>query len=156
MIRLGLVVRSAGQYHVSYPVVMTGSPYYAEAFSPLPDRSFRMVAHPGETGPTHCPRQVAWRGSWWAPNGRRYRIEACEGPSTTLRRGQPPHRLASGRLVAAGAQVQEDAAALPLDLIDLALAVVLTTGLEGQQFGVPRERLECGQHVLYCHSLSVA
>jgi hypothetical protein len=22
---------------------------------------------------------VAWRGSWRAPNGRRYRIEACEG-----------------------------------------------------------------------------
>jgi len=38
-----------------------------------------MVAHHGEAGPTHCPEPVAWRGSWRAPNGRRYRIEACEG-----------------------------------------------------------------------------
>jgi hypothetical protein len=29
-------------------------------------------------------------------------------------------------------------AALPLDLINLALTVVLTPGLEGQQLGVPR------------------
>jgi hypothetical protein len=26
-----------------------------------------------------CPEPVAWRGSWRAPNGRRYRVEACEG-----------------------------------------------------------------------------
>jgi hypothetical protein len=32
--------------------------------------------------------------------------------------------------------------ALPLDLIDVAFAVVLATGLEGEQLGVPRERLE--------------
>ena len=37
--------------------------YYAEAFSPLPGRCFRMVAHHGEAGPTHCPEPVAWRGS---------------------------------------------------------------------------------------------
>lgn len=58
---------------------MPGAAYYAEAFSPLPGRCFHLVASPGEAGPTHCPEWVAWRGSWRAPNGRRYRIEACEG-----------------------------------------------------------------------------
>jgi hypothetical protein len=58
---------------------MPAAPYYAEAFSPLPGRCFRMVAHHGEAGPSHCTKPVAWRGSWRAPNGRRYRIEACVG-----------------------------------------------------------------------------
>jgi hypothetical protein len=59
---------------------MPGAPYYAEAFSPLPGRCFRMVTRQrGGAGPTHCPEPVAWRGSWRARNGRRYRIEACEG-----------------------------------------------------------------------------
>src|SRR5829696_4534722 len=43
---------------------MPGAPYYAEAFALLPGRCFRMVAHHGEAGPTHCPEPVAWRGSW--------------------------------------------------------------------------------------------
>jgi hypothetical protein len=34
--------------------------------------------------------------------------------------------------------MQVHPAALPLDLIDLALAVVFAAGLEGEQFGVPR------------------
>jgi hypothetical protein len=38
--------------------------------------------------------------------------------------------------------VEVHPAALPLDLVDLALAVILATGLEGQQLGVPREGLE--------------
>jgi hypothetical protein len=40
-------------------------------------------------------------------------------------------------------------AALPVDLIHLALAVVLTTGLEGQQLRFPRERLKRGQQISY-------
>jgi len=40
--------------------------------------------------------------------------------------------------------------ALPLDLIDFALAVVLAAGLEDEQLGVPRE------HVSYGHAPSVA
>jgi hypothetical protein len=41
---------------------------------------------------------VAWRGSWRAPNGRRYRVEACEGhrPPWT-RAATPPPSLAAGR-----------------------------------------------------------
>jgi hypothetical protein len=41
-------------------------------------------------------------------------------------------------------------------IIDLALAVVLTPCLEGQQLRVPRECLERGQHVSYRHALTVA
>ena len=52
--------------------------------------------------------------------------------------------------------MQVDPTALPLNLIDLPLAVVLATSLEGQQLGVPRERLEGCQHVSYGHAPSVA
>ena len=55
------------------------APYYAQAFSPMPGRCFRLVAHGGEGGPTHCPEPPTWRGPFRAPNGRRYRVEACEG-----------------------------------------------------------------------------
>jgi hypothetical protein len=41
-------------------------------------------------------------------------------------------------------------------IIDVALAVILAAGLEGEQLGVPRERLEGCQHVSYCHAPSVA
>jgi hypothetical protein len=58
---------------------MPGAPYYAEAFSPMPGRCLRMIGRKEEAGPTHCPKPVVWRGSWRAPNGRRYRIEACDG-----------------------------------------------------------------------------
>ena len=135
---------------------MPGAPYYAEAFSPLPGRCFRMVAHHGESRADALPRAGGWRGSWRAPNGRRYRVKACEGHRPPPVEGGSPDRLASPRVVAAGAEVQVHPAALPLDLIDLALAVVLAAGLEGEQLGVPRERLEGCQHVSYCHALSVA
>jgi len=96
---------------------MPGALYYVEAFSPLPGRCFRLVAHHGEAWRTHCPEPVAWRGSWRAPNGRRYRIEACEGnrPPSAERMGAAA--LASRRAVPAGTQVQVHPAALPLDLI---------------------------------------
>jgi hypothetical protein len=38
--------------------------------------------------------------------------------------------------------VQVNPTTLPLDLIDLTLAVVLAAGLEGEQLRIPRERLE--------------
>jgi hypothetical protein len=47
---------------------MPGAPYYAEAFSPLPGRCFRLIARPGWAGPTHCSELVAWRDSWQAPS----------------------------------------------------------------------------------------
>jgi hypothetical protein len=54
-------------------------------------------------------------------------------------------RLPPWRLVASGPQVQIDPAALELELVDLALAVVLATSLEGQDFQVAGEVLELGQ-----------
>jgi hypothetical protein len=58
--------------------------------SPLPGRCFRLVSRHGDAGPTHCPEPVAWRGSWRAPNGRRYRIEACEGHRPAPDEGSGP------------------------------------------------------------------
>ena len=52
--------------------------------------------------------------------------------------------------------MQVHPAALPLDLVDLALAVVLASSLEGQQLGITREHLKRRQHVSYGHTLSVA
>jgi hypothetical protein len=69
---------------------MPAAPYDAEAFSPLPGRCFRLATSQGEAGPTHCPEPVAWRGSWRAPNGRRYRIEACEGHRPAPAEGNDP------------------------------------------------------------------
>jgi hypothetical protein len=43
------------------------------------------------------------------------------------------HRLASRRVIQADAEVQVDPAALEFELVDLALAVLLTAGLEGQE-----------------------
>ena len=51
--------------------------------------------------------------SWRAPNGRRYRVEACEGPPAPTGRGQRPHGLALRQVVPADAQVQVRPAALP-------------------------------------------
>ena len=104
----------------------------------------------------HCSEPVAWRGSWRAPNGPRYRVEACEGHRPIPDDGSGPNRLASRRVVPSGTQVQVHPVALPLDLIDLALAVILAVGLEGEQLGVSGERLEGCQHVSYCHAPTVA
>jgi hypothetical protein len=53
-------------------------------------------------------------------------------------------RLSPG-LVAVGAQVQVDPAALELELVDLALAVVFAAGLEGQDLQIAREDLQLRQ-----------
>jgi hypothetical protein len=60
---------------------MSGTaPYYAEAFFLVPGRCFRLISHGSQGGgPTHCPEPPVWRGTFQAPNGRRYRVEACEG-----------------------------------------------------------------------------
>ena len=93
---------------------MPGAPYYTEAFSPLPGRRFRMVTEQRGAGSTHCPEPVAWHGSWRAPNGRRYWVEACEGHRPPPVEKRQPGRLASRQVVPAGAKVQVDPAALPL------------------------------------------
>jgi hypothetical protein len=41
---------------------MSGTaPYYTQAFSPLPDRCFRLVSGGEGGGPTHCPEPPVWR-----------------------------------------------------------------------------------------------
>jgi hypothetical protein len=45
----------------------------------MPGRCFRLIARAGEGGPTHCSEPPTWHGSLRSPNGRRYRVEACEG-----------------------------------------------------------------------------
>jgi hypothetical protein len=130
---------------------MPGAPSYAEAFSPLSGRCFRMVAHHGDAGLTSAPRR--WLGAGLGGP----RTVAATGSRSTRATG--PSRMKVAALppsLAADAQVQVDPAALPLDLIDLALAVVLAPGLEGQQLGVAGKHLEGREHVSYCHALSVA
>jgi hypothetical protein len=53
--------------------------YYAESFAPMEGRCFRMVSRTFEGGPIHCPKPAAWRGSFYARDGRRYTVDACEG-----------------------------------------------------------------------------
>ena len=77
---------------------MPGAPYYAEAFFSLPGRCFRMVAHPGEAGPSHClsgdlARVLA--GAQRPPLPDR----GLRGPRAATVRGQRPHRLDVPRLV---------------------------------------------------------
>jgi hypothetical protein len=76
------------------------------------------------------------------------RLVAHSGPRTD--------RLLPRRVVASGPEMQVHAAALPLDLVELALAVVLTAGLEGEHVCVPREALELGEQLSNRHALSVS
>jgi hypothetical protein len=73
---------------------MDEAPYYGEAFSPVTGRCFRLVSRQdGQAGPIHCPEPPTWRGTWRAPNGRRYRVEACEShrPADQGGGANPPH-----------------------------------------------------------------
>jgi hypothetical protein len=85
---------------------MSGTaPYYTQAFSPLPDRCFRLVSGGEGGGPTHCPEPPIWRGSWRAPNGRRYRVEACEGHRPPAdKAGSRPTTLTRKRLLGSRCQ----------------------------------------------------
>ena len=58
--------------------------YYTQAFSPLPGRCFRVVSGGEGGGPTHCSEPPVWWGPFRAPNGCRYRVEACEGHRPAL------------------------------------------------------------------------
>jgi hypothetical protein len=59
---------------------MSGTaPYDTQAFSPLPGRRFRLISRGEGGGPTHCPEPPRLAGPLPYPNGRRYRVEACEG-----------------------------------------------------------------------------
>jgi hypothetical protein len=66
--------------------------------------------------------------------------------------GHDSSRLPPRRLVAPGPEVQVHPAAMELELVDLALAVVLAAGLEDEDLQVARQVLELGQQFSYRHS----
>jgi hypothetical protein len=65
-------------------------------------------------------------------------------------------RLPPWWFVASGPQVEVDPAAVELELVDLALAVVLAASLERENLQVARQPMELGQQVSYRHPLTVA
>jgi hypothetical protein len=68
---------------------MPGAPYF-EAFSRCPAAASARSLNTAKPGRATSPEPVAWRGFWQAPNGRRYRIEACEGHRPTPIEGSLP------------------------------------------------------------------
>jgi hypothetical protein len=66
--------------------LMDEAPYYAEAFSPIAGRCFRLVSRQDQqAGPIHCPAPPRWSGSLRDKNGRRYGVEACDGHREPLK-----------------------------------------------------------------------
>ena len=57
-----------------------------EAFSPLPDRCFRMVQS-RQLQATHCCGEPAWKGVWKDRSGRSWYIEACGDHAPKLTNG---------------------------------------------------------------------
>ena len=58
-----------------------------EAFSPLPDRCFRMVQS-RQLQATHCRGVPAWKGVWKDRSGHSWYVEACwEHAPKVARRG---------------------------------------------------------------------
>ena len=70
--------------------------------------------------------------------------------------GHGPSRLAPRWLVASSPQMQVHPAALDFEFVDLALAVFLAAGLEGQDLQIAREVLELGSSSRTVIPLSVA
>lgn len=69
--------------------------HYAEAFTVLPGRCFRMVTDPDPARrgqPTHCGEPVVWRGRFRTPGEKTYGVDACEGHGDDL-----THRTAARR-----------------------------------------------------------
>jgi hypothetical protein len=78
---------------------MSGTaPYCTQAFSPLPGRRLRLISG-GEGGsPTPCPEPPMWLGPFHTPNGRRYRVEACESHRPQVTTAPRLSRELPGRL----------------------------------------------------------
>jgi hypothetical protein len=71
-----------------YAYAVTAS-YYAEVFSANTGRCFRMISHDGQAGPVHCPDPVRWHGRFRDRQGRRHRVDACDGHRGPLEDARP-------------------------------------------------------------------
>ena len=59
--------------------------HYAEAFTTMPGRCWRMVDDEnGTTHPAHCPQPVVWRGTYRTSEGKVFKVVSCEGHADGL------------------------------------------------------------------------
>jgi hypothetical protein len=66
---------------------MRPSERYAESFTVMPGRCFRLISRPTAHGqPDHFPERVAWRGTFTDRAGRRHEVDACDGHVGDLHR----------------------------------------------------------------------
>jgi hypothetical protein len=85
----------------------------------------------------HRPEPMTWRGSWRVPNGRRYRIEACQGHRPPLAEASGTVAWRRGGVVTAGAKVQVHPAALPLTVLPDGLVEAAPWSAWGMTTGTP-------------------
>ena len=104
------------------------------------------------------PSVAVHMASAWCPAFSNRAKVTCSGTSSWSSRGGPDSDdyLALLELVSPDAEMQVYSAALPLDLVDLALAVLFAASLEGKQLRLPREQLQFGKQFSCCHPLRVA
>ncbi len=91
-----MAVRRSGRT-ITVDIVETAVPtsdHYAEAFSTLPGRCFRLV-HTGTGHAQHCPEAVTRSGEFTDNVGGCWTVDACAGHAGEL---QTPRQL-SGRTV---------------------------------------------------------
>jgi hypothetical protein len=59
--------------------------HYAQAFTVMPGRCFRMISKPTAHGqPDHCPAPVVYHGVFVDGTGRRWEVDACSGHASDL------------------------------------------------------------------------
>jgi hypothetical protein len=52
--------------------------HYAESFTVVPGRCFRLITRPGHDDPDHCPAAVVWHGRFKDRAGKRHEVDACD------------------------------------------------------------------------------
>jgi hypothetical protein len=59
--------------------------HYADSFTVVPGRCFRLVNRPDAHGqPDHCPEPVTWHGTFTDGTGRRWEVDSCDGHASDL------------------------------------------------------------------------
>jgi hypothetical protein len=77
-------------------------PYYAEAFTVMPGRRFRLITRPGHRDPNHCPEPVVWHGTFTDRAGKRHELDACDGHASDLDRLRPSPEWTPGEVARPG------------------------------------------------------